>query len=77
MRSEGRRAAAFTDFRVHPDGFGRFLVVDCAMSRFQAGRTLQRLFEIETYRMMALLTLPLAREIVRRRIERADVERPR
>lgn len=59
----GGAAAAFTDFRVHPDGFGRFLVVDRGMSRFQAGRTLQRLFEIETYRTMALLTLPLAREI--------------
>lgn len=56
-------ANAFTDFRIHPDGFGRFLVVDRAMSRFQAGRTLQRLFEIETYRMMALLALPIAREI--------------
>lgn len=56
-------AAAFTDFRIHGDGFGRFLVVDRALSRFQAGRTLQRLFEIETYRMMALLALPVARDI--------------
>jgi uncharacterized membrane-anchored protein len=56
-------AAAFTDFRVHADGFGRLLVVDRSLSRFQAGRTLQRLFEIETYRMMALLALPAAREI--------------
>lgn len=56
-------AAAFTDFRIHADGYGRFLVVDRALSRFQAGRTLQRLFEIETYRMMALLALPVARDI--------------
>lgn len=55
-------AAAFTDFRIHGDGFGRFLVVDRTLSRFQAGRTLQRLFEIEAYRMMALLALPIARE---------------
>ena len=55
-------AAAFTDFRIHGDGFGRFLVVDRSLSRFQAGRTLQRLFEIEAYRMMALLALPIARE---------------
>lgn len=54
-------AAAFTDFRIHADGYGRFLVVDRHLSRFQAGRTLQRLFEIETYRMMALLALPVAR----------------
>jgi uncharacterized membrane-anchored protein len=55
-------AAAFTDFRIHADGFGRFLVIDRSLSRFQAGRTLQRLFEIESYRMMALLALPIARD---------------
>jgi uncharacterized membrane-anchored protein len=59
----GGACAAFTDFRTHAEGFGRFLIVDRALSRFQAGRMLQRLFEIETYRMMALLALPLAREI--------------
>jgi uncharacterized membrane-anchored protein len=56
-------ADAFTDFRIHADGFSRFLVLDRALSRFQAGRMLQRLFEIETYRMLALLALPLARTI--------------
>ncbi|HET9469678.1 MAG TPA: DUF3422 domain-containing protein, partial [Usitatibacter sp.] len=56
-------AAAFTDFRIHDDGFGRFLVLDRSLSRFQAGRTLQRLFEIDVYRMMALLALPVAREV--------------
>jgi uncharacterized membrane-anchored protein len=55
--------AAFTDFRVHEDGFGRFLIFDRGMSRFQSGRMLQRLFELETYRVMALLTLPVAREL--------------
>ena len=58
--------AAFTDFRVHADGCGRVLVYDRELSRFQAGRTLQRLFEIETYRMMALLALPVARELAPR-----------
>jgi uncharacterized membrane-anchored protein len=55
--------SAFTDFRVHTDGFGRFLVYDRGMSRYQSGRMLQRLFELETYRMMALLALPVAREL--------------
>jgi uncharacterized membrane-anchored protein len=59
----GGAAAVFTDFRIHADGFGRFLVIDRSLSRFQAGRTLQRLFEIESYRMMALLALPVAREM--------------
>jgi uncharacterized membrane-anchored protein len=69
-------AAAFTDFRVHSDGFGRFLVYDRSMSRFQAGRMLQRLFELETYRMMALLALPVARELSPRlsRMERELAE---
>lgn len=56
-------AAAFTDFRIHADGFGRVVVADRSLSRFQAGRTLQRLFEIETYRTMALLALPVARAV--------------
>jgi uncharacterized membrane-anchored protein len=38
-------------------------VIDRSLSRFQAGRTLQRLFEIEAYRMIALLALPIAREV--------------
>lgn len=58
--------AVFTDFRIHADGFGRVLAIDRELSRFQAGRTLQRLFEIETYRMMALLALLVARRLAPR-----------
>ncbi len=56
-------AAAFTDFRIHEDGFSRFLLLDRGMGRRRAGRVLQRLLEIETYRMFALLAFPLAREV--------------
>jgi uncharacterized membrane-anchored protein len=52
---------AFTDFQIRSDGFVRFLVVDRSLVPRQAGRMLQRLFEIESYRVMALLALPLAR----------------
>ena len=52
---------AFTDFTIHADGFARFLLLDREMTERQAGRMLQRLFEIEAYRMMALLALPVAR----------------
>ncbi len=52
---------AYTDFRIHADGYARFLVCDRSLTSRQAGRMLQRLFEIETYRMMALLALPVAR----------------
>lgn len=52
---------AFTDFRIHADGCARFVVLNRGFTPRQAGRMLQRLFEIEAYRMMALLALPLAR----------------
>ncbi len=52
----------FTDFTID-NGFSRFLVLDETMTRRQAGRTVQRLVEIETYRMMALLGLPVAKEV--------------
>ncbi len=52
---------AWTDFRLHADGFGRFVLRDLGLSKGQTGRLVQRLLEIETYRMMALLAFPLAR----------------
>ena len=57
---------AFTDFLIHGDGFARFLLLDLEMTERQAGRMLQRLFEIEAYRMMALLALPMARGLWQR-----------
>lgn len=56
----------YTDFRIHADGFGRFVVCNRSFTERQAGRTLQRLFEIEAYRMMALLALPIARQLATR-----------
>ena len=52
---------AFTDFRIHGDGCARVLLLDRDFTPRQAGRMLQRLFEIEAYRMLALLALPIAR----------------
>lgn len=57
----GGAGRAYTDFRIHADGFGRLLVCDHHMTPRQAGRLVQRLFEVDTYRMMALLALPVAR----------------
>jgi uncharacterized membrane-anchored protein len=56
-------ATVLTDFRVRADGFSRFLVLDHHLSPRQAGRVVQRVLEIDTYRMMALLALPVAREL--------------
>lgn len=55
-------AWVFTDF-MFDNGFSRFLVLDVSMTQRQAGRAVQRLLEIETYRMMALLGLPVAKEV--------------
>lgn len=52
----------WTDFQVGPDGFSKFLIRDIDLRESQMGRLVQRLGEIETYLMMALLALPLARE---------------
>ena len=56
-------ATALTDFRVRADGFSRFLLFDHRMTGRQSGRMVQRLLEIDTYRMMALLALPVAHEL--------------
>lgn len=55
-------AQVWTDFQIHADGFGRFVVLDAGLKGMQAGRLVQRLLEIETYRVMALLGLPVAHQ---------------
>jgi uncharacterized membrane-anchored protein len=57
-------AWVFTDF-LFEDGFSRFLVIDVSLTRRQSGRTVQRLVEIETYRLMALLAFPVAKDVGR------------
>jgi uncharacterized membrane-anchored protein len=55
-------AKVWTDFAIAPDGFGRVVVQDMGMQYQQAGRLVQRVLEVETYRMMALLGLPQAQQ---------------
>jgi uncharacterized membrane-anchored protein len=55
-------AKVWTNFQLNDDGFSRILIQDNELSPFQLGRLVQRLLEIETYRMMALLGLLPARE---------------
>lgn len=52
----------WTDFLIQSDGFSRFVVRDVDLHEQQAGRLVQRVLEIETYRMMALLGLPHAQQ---------------
>ncbi len=60
--SEGQARVA-TDFLVDPNGFTRFLIESRGMSERRTGRLAQRVLEIETYRTIALLGLPLARKV--------------
>jgi uncharacterized membrane-anchored protein len=52
----------YTDFAIHADGFSRMMLFAGSMTPRRLGRLVQRLLEIETYRMAALLGLPAARE---------------
>lgn len=60
---EDGRAAAITDFRQDKDGLTRILVLDRGLSPARAGALSQRLIEIETYRTLAMLGLPLAQSL--------------
>ncbi|MDE3010332.1 MAG: DUF3422 domain-containing protein [Pseudomonadota bacterium] len=57
-------AQAYTDFNIQPDGSGRILIYDHGLTPRQAGRSVQRLVEIDTYRVLALLAFPMARALV-------------
>jgi uncharacterized membrane-anchored protein len=58
----GSFGEVYTDFAIHADGFSRMLLFASGMTPRRLGRLVQRLLEIETYRMAALLGLPPARE---------------
>jgi uncharacterized membrane-anchored protein len=52
----------YTDFALHADGFSRVVLLAGNLTQRRLGRLVQRLLEIDTYRMAALLGLPAARE---------------
>ena len=56
-------ASFYTAFRLHGDGFGRFIVRNLGMPDEQMGRLTRRLTEMETYRLFAMMSLPLAKQI--------------
>ncbi|MEJ2514571.1 MAG: DUF3422 domain-containing protein [Gammaproteobacteria bacterium] len=67
------RAALWSTLRLHSDGFSRYLLHNSKLNEFQVGRTIQRVLEIETYRIMALLGYPVAKRIWPR-VRRIDTE---
>lgn len=54
-------AQVLSDFHLDSQGFHRFLVSHQTMGSRQAGRVVQRLMDVDTYRMMAMMGLPHAK----------------
>ncbi|MFZ9406796.1 MAG: DUF3422 family protein [Burkholderiaceae bacterium] len=65
-------AAVYGDFHLDDQGYGRFLVQDQATHPGQMGRAVQRIIEIEVYRMMSMLAFPEARRMANE-LDRAEV----
>lgn len=65
-RVDGDAAVIASDFRADPAGFVRILVRDEALGPARAGALVQRLLEVETYRILALLGLPEAQKMAPR-----------
>ncbi|MDD1963806.1 DUF3422 domain-containing protein [Pseudomonas putida] len=58
-------ASLWSDFILDDDGLCRFILVNKSLNSYRLGRMTRRVLEIETYRMMALLSLPLAQSIAK------------
>ena len=61
----GGDATVWSDFRLCENGLNRILLVNRRLNAYRLGRMIRRLLEIETYRMMASLTLPVAQDVDR------------
>ncbi|WP_286918824.1 DUF3422 domain-containing protein [Pseudomonas sp. UBA6753] len=59
----GGDAVVWSDFRLTEDGTNRFLFINRRLNAYRQGRMIRRLLEIETYRMMASLTLTTAKDL--------------
>ncbi|MFS8146218.1 DUF3422 domain-containing protein [Rhizobium sp. BR 249] len=59
----GGSAQVCSDFRVRGDNSSRIILFNKDLNAHRLGRMVRRIFEIETYRSMALLALPEARRL--------------
>ncbi|MGE7958293.1 DUF3422 domain-containing protein [Pseudomonas sp. NPDC089530] len=59
----GGDAAVWSDFRLAEDGSNRLLFINRRLNAYRQGRMIRRLLEIETYRMMASLSLTTAKTL--------------
>lgn len=56
-------ATVWSDFQLADDSTNRLLLINHGLDRFRLGRMARRLFDLETYRMMAMLALPVAKNL--------------
>jgi uncharacterized membrane-anchored protein len=61
-RVGGGDAEVHSNFQLDNNGFVEIEFFNANLNAYRTGRMVRRLLEIETYRMMALLAMPLARE---------------
>jgi uncharacterized membrane-anchored protein len=57
------KAQIFSAFKLHGDGHGRFIIRNKDLNNSQTGQLARRLLDLETYRLLALISLPLAKKI--------------
>lgn len=69
--SEAKKGKAhlYTAFKLHGDGYGRLIIRNFGLSDSQMGQLGRRVMELETYRLLALLSLPLAKRIAPQLVE--------
>lgn len=61
----GGKGRAWSDLRIHDDGLAWILLRNDGLSEAQAGRLVKRILEVNAYRIMTLLGLPMARKASR------------
>ncbi|MBM7046217.1 DUF3422 domain-containing protein [Rhizobium lusitanum] len=65
----GRDAEVWSTFRLGKDHATRIVLLNRHLNSYRTGRMVRRLLEIEDYRMMALLALPLSKAAFRKCVE--------
>lgn len=68
----GGNTSVWSDFRIHDDSFMRLAVLLEGLSEGRTGRLVQRVVEIFTYGHMALMSLPVARDVM---AQSAEIEK--
>jgi len=57
------KAHIYTAFKLHGDGYGRIIIQNRSITDLQTGRLVRRLTDLENYRLLAFLALPVAKRI--------------